>query len=51
MVYRLNTTTENISRLAARWSLNPAALKPEVFASSTGITGDLFPATSESETE
>ena len=48
---RLTTNTENISRLAARWSLNPAALKPEVFASSTGITGDLFPATSESETE
>ena len=48
---QLTTNTENISRLAARWSLNPAALKPEVFASSTGITGDLFPATSESETE
>ena len=47
----LTTNTENLSRLAARWSLNPAALKPEVFAASTGITGDLFPATSESETE
>ena len=50
-MHRLTTNTENISRLAARWSLNPAALKPEVFAASTGITGDLFPATSESETE
>jgi hypothetical protein len=50
-VSRLTTNTENIARLAARWSLNPAALKPEVFSKSAGITGDLFPAPSESETE
>ena len=46
----LAKNTDHISRLAARWSLNPAALKPEVFANSAGITGDLFPA-SEPETE
>ncbi len=40
---RLNGTTENIGRLAARWSLNPAALKPEVFTATAGITGELFP--------
>jgi len=48
---QLSTNTDNISTLAARWSLNPAALKPEVFAKSAGITGDLFPAPSEPETE
>ena len=46
---RLTTNTENIGRLAARWSLNPAALKPEVFTATAGITGELFPEPSESE--
>jgi hypothetical protein len=46
---RLNENTENIGRLAARWSLNPAAVKPEVFTATAGITGDLFPEPSESE--
>ena len=47
----LNENTANISQLAARWSLNPAALKSDVFAKSAGITGELFPAASETETE
>ena len=46
---RLTANTENIGRLAARWSLNPAALKPEVFTATAGITGELFPEPSESE--
>jgi hypothetical protein len=46
---RLTANTENIGRLAARWSLNPAALKPEVFTATAGITGNLFPEPSESE--
>ena len=46
---RLNVNTENIGRLAARWSLNPAAVKPEVFTATAGITGELFPEPSESE--
>ena len=50
-VNHLNRNTANISHLAARWSLNPAALKPDVFAKSAGITGELFPAASETETE
>ncbi|MDP6905480.1 MAG: hypothetical protein QF406_13665, partial [Verrucomicrobiota bacterium] len=50
-VNRLNNNTANISQLAARWSLNPAALKPEIFAKSVGITGELFPAASETETD
>ena len=50
-VNHLNRNTANISQLAARWSLNPVALKPDVFAKSAGITGELFPAASEPETE
>lgn len=50
-VNSLNKNTANISQLAAQWSLNPAALKPEIFAKSAGITGELFPATSEPETD
>ena len=50
-VNRLNNNTANISQLAARWSLNPAALNPEIFAKSVGITGELFPAPSEPETD
>jgi len=50
-VNHLNENTANISQLAARWSLNPAALKSDVFAKSAGITGELFPAASETETE
>ena len=50
-VNHLNQNTANISQLAARWSLNPAALKSDVFAKSAGITGELFPAASETETE
>ncbi len=50
-VNRLNNNTADISQLAARWSMNPAALKPEIFAKSVGITGELFPAASETETD
>ena len=50
-VGRLNNNTANISQLAARWSLNPAALNSEIFTKSVGITGELFPATSEPETD
>ena len=50
-VGKLNQNTAKLSNLAARWSLNPAALKPEIFAKSAGISGELFPAASEPETE
>ena len=47
----LNKNTANVSKLAALWSLNPTALEPEIFAESAGITGELFPAPSEPETD
>ena len=50
-IAQLNNNTVNISQLAARWSINPDALSPEIFTKSSGITGELFPATSEPETE
>ncbi len=50
-ITQLNNNTVNIPQLAARWSINPDALSPEIFTKSSGITGELFPATSEPETD
>ena len=50
-ITRLSNNTANIPQLAARWSINPDALSPEIFTKSSGITGELFPATSEPETD
>ena len=50
-ITQLNNNTMNIPQLAARWSINPDALSPEIFTKSSGITGELFPATSEPETD
>lgn len=50
-ITRLSNNTANIPQLAARWSINPDALSPEIFAKSSGITGELFPATPETEND
>tara|TARA_B100000287_G_scaffold311754_1_gene295015 strand:- start:643 stop:1470 length:828 start_codon:yes stop_codon:yes gene_type:complete len=50
-ITQLSNNTLNIPQLAARWSINPDALSPEIFTKSSGITGELFPATSEPETD
>ena len=50
-ITQLSNNTVNIPQLAARWSINPDALSPEIFTKSSGITGELFPATSEPETD
>ena len=50
-ITRLSNNTSNIPQVAARWSINPDALSPAIFTQSSGITGELFPATSEPETD